>query len=58
MLKYPEVYTNMVSENIPTIPLELRARIEIIIKKTSNVTVVDNPECGAHIGPLSDRSQK
>ena len=28
MLKYPEVYTNRVSENIPTMPLELRDGIE------------------------------
>ena len=27
MLKYPEVYTNMVFENIPNVPLELRTGI-------------------------------
>ena len=58
MLKYPEVYTNMVFENIPTIPLELRACIKRSIKKTSDVDVVDNPEFGSHSGPLSDRTWK
>ena len=28
MLQYKEVYTNMIFENIPTMPLELRAGIE------------------------------
>ena len=54
MLKYPEVYTNMVFENIPTMPLELCAGIKRTIKKTLDVTVVDTPEYGDHIRPLSD----
>ena len=33
MLKYPEAYTNMVFENIPTVPLELPANIDKTIKK-------------------------
>ena len=55
MLKYPEVYTNMVFENISTMTLDLRAGIKITIKKPDDVTVVYNPEDSAHIGPLSDR---
>ena len=48
----------MLSENIPTMPLELRPGIEITIKTTADVFVVDNPEDGAHIGPLSDCIRK
>ena len=33
MLQYKEVYTNMVFENIPTMPLELRAGIERTVSK-------------------------
>ena len=34
MLQYNEVHTNLVFENIPTMPLELRAGIEL--KRTKN----------------------
>ena len=50
----PEVYTNIVFENITTMPLELCAGIKRTIEKTSDVTVVDTPEYGDHIRPLSD----
>ena len=55
MLKYPKVYTNTVLKNNSTMPLELRAGIERTILKTDDVTVVYNPEDGAHIEPLSGR---
>ena len=54
MLKYTEVYTYIASENIPTMPLELRVGIKRTIKKSAGVTVVDNPEDGYNIGPLRD----
>lgn len=42
LLKYKEVHTNMNFENIPTMPLELRAGIERI--STLNKDIVDNEE--------------
>ena len=58
MLKYPEVCIIVVFENIPTMRLELHASIERTIQKTADVTVVDNPEYGVHIVPLSGRFRK
>ena len=58
MLKYPEVHTKIVFENIPTMKLELRSGTKRTIKKTADVTFVDNPEDGAHIGTLSDCIRK
>ena len=37
MLKYKEVHTNFIFENIPTMPLELRACIEISTYYKSNI---------------------
>lgn len=47
MLKYPEVYSNLNFIQISTMPLELRAGIEVNNKN-------DNVEDGAHIGSLSN----
>ena len=58
ILKYLEVYKNMLFGIIPNMLLELRADIDRTIKNTAGVNVVDNPEDGAHIGPFSDRIQK
>ena len=57
MLKYPEVYTNILFQNVSTLSLELCDGIKRNIKK-SVVTVVDNPEDSAHIGTLINRIQK
>ena len=67
MLRYPEVHTNMQFENIPTMPLELRAGIEkTSFKSTSSETneneghdntISENeafPEDGTRLGFSSD----
>ena len=54
MLKYPEVYTDLMFVSIPTIPLELRARIEKPCKdaKPTNIDADhgDTLKDGAHVG--------
>ena len=61
MLEYSEVHTNMRFENIPTMPLELRAGIEKGITSqgdNDNIKDEDNPMDGFNYGCAVDKSRK
>ena len=49
ILNYPQVHTDMVFENIPTLPIEHRAGIE---RTTTNQDNVENPPDGAYTSIL------
>ena len=61
ILKYSEVHTNMSFENIPTMPLELRAGIEKVTtsqQDNENVTDKNNPTDGFNNECAVDKLRK
>ena len=52
MLEYPEVYTNLVFEHIPTQPLELRPGVEVTKKRNNNEDAADAAQVVSDIASI------